>query len=286
MASLSDYARPTARILAAGRPGSGKTGSLAALANAGYKLRIIDLEGNLEPLIRFTDPEARDRVEVVYLEDSRGLTDYGYTPTQPRVVDAVEKLLRHWKYADVDLGRPADWGPDTVLVLDSLTPLCEAAMDRVLFQQGRNPLTRQHRDWGMAMQLIDGMLARLKSRKLVGCHVVVMCHIKVIGPNLEVPDPETAPPALVTAAAEAAARISAMTPPRLYPAVLGRELAPYVARHFSTVVLYETDKKGRFIHTAPRPDFDVKVPVQGLPERLPVEDGLLRIVRAIEEGGV
>ncbi len=40
-----------------GYPGAGKTGSWACLANAGYQLRIIDLDHNLDPLLEFIDEE-------------------------------------------------------------------------------------------------------------------------------------------------------------------------------------------------------------------------------------
>ena len=45
------------RIMLLGFPGSGKTGSLAPLANAGFKLRILDFDGNLDPMLRRLTPQ-------------------------------------------------------------------------------------------------------------------------------------------------------------------------------------------------------------------------------------
>ena len=38
-------------------------------------------------------------------------------------------MLDHWKYDDVDLGQPGEWGPDAFLSLTRLTFLSDAAFD-------------------------------------------------------------------------------------------------------------------------------------------------------------
>jgi len=43
-------------------------------------------------------------------------------------VDAM-KMLDHWKYDDIDYGKPKEWGSDCILVIDSLSRLCDAAYD-------------------------------------------------------------------------------------------------------------------------------------------------------------
>ena len=58
-----------ARIMIVGYPGAGKTGALACLANAGYKLRILDFDGNLEPLLDNLDDRAVPLVDAIHFED-------------------------------------------------------------------------------------------------------------------------------------------------------------------------------------------------------------------------
>src|SRR5271154_7035431 len=50
MPSILDYADAAAKILLVGKPGAGKTGSLAALVAAGYRLRIIDTDKGIRRL--------------------------------------------------------------------------------------------------------------------------------------------------------------------------------------------------------------------------------------------
>ena len=58
--SLQDFASTAVvKTLAAGYPGTGKTGSLASLANSGrYNLRVLALDGNttIIPLLRYIKP--------------------------------------------------------------------------------------------------------------------------------------------------------------------------------------------------------------------------------------
>ena len=52
-----------------GYPGSGKTGALAALANVGYKLRVLDYGGNFQSLVGFADDRALPNIDIVSLQD-------------------------------------------------------------------------------------------------------------------------------------------------------------------------------------------------------------------------
>ena len=59
----SDYTK----LLLVGDSGSGKTSSLAALANAGYNLRILDYDDGLSILPEFLNKDAVKRVSYVTL---------------------------------------------------------------------------------------------------------------------------------------------------------------------------------------------------------------------------
>ena len=281
-----------------GYPGSGKTGSWACLANAGYKLRIIDLDHNLDPLYEFVKPECYENVEVVPLYDRLRLGTRRFETIQPPTVFAnVVNLLSHWKYnlsaekdtvyftklkegdTSVDLGKPSDWGTDTVLILDSGTALGEAAMRRETFlAPDKAP---KDSIYGGAMEDQDGVMAIMGSNHHK-CHVIVSFHLKMIGPKLprggKGGDSEIA-----ISAKEAAAE---MIPTRLYPSALGWLLPPIIGSHFPITILAEARTRGhktdRVLRTAPCENLDIKIALQGLKEELPVSDGMLQIFNALK----
>src|SRR5258708_31260366 len=126
------------KLLLIGDAKSGKTGSLVSLVKAGYKLRIQDYDNLLDILkymIREECPELINNVEYVSLRDKRKTIATGSViDGKPKAFVEGMKLLDHWKYTDdagteVDLGKPAEWGPDTILVIDSLSRVCDAAFD-------------------------------------------------------------------------------------------------------------------------------------------------------------
>ncbi len=157
MPNLSDHqSNDFVKLLLIGDAKSGKTGSLVSLVRAGYRLRIIDLDNLLDTLKQYIlkeCPDAIDQVEFRTLRDKRVAGSLGAvikgTPTA--FVDAV-KLLDHWKYRDgennIDLGRPSEWGPDNILVIDSLSRLCDAAYD---WQDALTPVGRSGEKDGRAV---------------------------------------------------------------------------------------------------------------------------------------
>src|SRR6516164_7211315 len=116
------------KMIILGDPGSGKTGCLASLVKAGYWLGILDYDNGLEPLKQFIlheCPEDIENVEYRTLRDKHKASPTGSVIDGPATafVDGL-KMLDRWKYGDgpgVDLGPPADWGTDRILVVDSLT---------------------------------------------------------------------------------------------------------------------------------------------------------------------
>ena len=157
MPSLSNHqSNEFTKLLIEGDSGSGKTGALTSLVAAGYKLRILDFDNGLETLKQFIlkeCPEKIDNVEFRTLRDTRKASADGPIVTAPKAfIDAI-KLLDRWKYKDdagneFDLGIPAEWGPDCILVLDSLTFFSDAAFDF------RVPLVPKGRDGKYDMRAV------------------------------------------------------------------------------------------------------------------------------------
>lgn len=135
MPSLRDHhSNEFTKMINMGHPGTGKTGGLASLVKAGYKVRVLDYDNNLDSLKAFVGkecPEKLDNVQFRTLRDLRVVSPAGeqvILGTPRAFVDGI-KLLQHWRGDEVDLGNPAEWGPECVLVLDSLTLFSTAAFD-------------------------------------------------------------------------------------------------------------------------------------------------------------
>lgn len=275
------------RAMLTGYPGAGKTGALACLANAGFKLRILDYDGNLEPLLQYTRPECLHNIDIISLEDElRGGLKTMETVGLPTAFADGLKAMDRWRYKDpvtgedVDLGKSKEWGPDHVVVLDSLTAMGKASMRRVEAMTNKTPLNRTDGTWGTAMAEQDAFIEKLTSSRN-RFHVIVTAHLKMIGPkDLRQGDSDLTK--------EIKERQAELVPTRLFPSALGRALPPEIGGHFPTLLLVECEHKGsktrRVIRTLPRPELDVKVPAPNLPSELDIEDGLLRIFDKLTGG--
>lgn len=269
------------RMFLCGYPGSGKTGSLAALANAGYKLRVLDFDGNADPLLHFVDDRALPNVDIVTLEDELRSADKYVEPVGiPQAFNTALKMMKHWKYTDadgeeVDLGRSADWGSDTVVVLDSLSSMGDAAFYRAMKCANRNPHNMTRQLWGSAMADQDGFVRILRSANS-RYHLVVLAHLKLVGPeDIEQNDDDLTK--------DLKEKVADVVPTKLFPWALGSKLSPRIGGRVPTLVMAE--QKGgararRILSTAPRDDIDLKVPAKVAGE-LPIEDGLLTIFEAL-----
>ena len=73
MPKASDYTKSSyVKFLFVGNSGAGKTGALTSLVEAGYRLRIVDLDAGLDALIQHvqaSDPKLLDQIEYVSFRD-------------------------------------------------------------------------------------------------------------------------------------------------------------------------------------------------------------------------
>lgn len=283
------------RMLILGYPGNMKTGSLACLADAGFKLRVLNYGGNPESLIKFTKPENRKNIDVVTFEDpiAQAGATLGLAKPPTAFIDGF-RMLDQWRYPDPDgdeivpakevggktiperrytnLGASKDWGPDHITILDGLTGQGEAAFSRAMSIMNKTPLNRSQPMWGLA---IDEQLKFIK--KLLSQsnrhHVIVISHIKMIGPkDIERDDSDLTK--------EIKERAASMVPTRMYPKALGWELPQSIAGEFPTVIQLEQGK----ITVEPRKEIDLKVPVldRAILKGLKVQEGgLLTIFKAL-----
>ena len=276
--------RTPVRACIVGFPGSGKTGLLVALANAGYKLRVLDFDGNPEPLLRFTQPDKLDNIDIQNLEDKlRSGARFIEPDGIPSAFTRGLKLMDHWKYKDddgteVDLGRSKDWGCDTVVVLDSLTSMGKASMRRIESILNKTPANRTQQVWGIAAGEQEDFIEKLTASSN-RFHVIVLAHLKMVGPK-DVVNTDS------DLTKELKERAGDLIQTRYYPSAIGWALPQTIAQHFPTLLSMEKSFKqsgavSRVLKSVPRQDLDLKVPAPNIPGELPLEDGLLKVFEAL-----
>lgn len=260
MPSLADHqSNEFTKLLLIGDAKSGKTGSLVSLVKAGYKLRILDFDNLLDVLkymILNECPEYIGNVEFVTLRDKRKTTPVGSViDGKPKAFIDGMKMMDHWKYTDdngneVDFGKPNEWGSDCILVIDSLSRLCDAAYD---FREPLTPVGKGgEKDgraiYGDAQDAVEMMLATVTS-KTFRTNVVVIAHILY----QEQGDGST----------------------KGFPQGVGQKLSPKIPQYFPSVVLYTNKAGKRTIQTNSTPLVDLANPAPFKMEKsYPIETGL------------
>lgn len=153
------------KLLLVGDSGTGKTSSLATLANAGYKVNILDYDAGLDILKNYLTPDGLKNVNYLTLKD-----DMTKATAWQRGRDIV---FKGWKTETEDLGKVQDWSADTVLVIDSLTFMGDAAKHAAAALNGK-PITGQlsQQEWGEAVRVVENFLDYITS-DFVKCNLVM-----------------------------------------------------------------------------------------------------------------
>lgn len=223
MPSLKDHhSSDTTKLLFVGDSGSGKTGALASLAAAGYKIRILDLDNGVDVLrdLLTSSKYPKDAVgNVDYVTITEPMKNVGgkLIPAKASVWQRTVGMLGDWKDGDTSLGAITTWDSKSVLVIDSLTMLSDAALSYILAMNGRLGQHPHQSDWGLAQVLVENLLRMLYDES-VKCNVIINCHIKPMGDE--------------------------SGPERYYPNTLGKALPPKVGRYFNTVLLAQSSGRG------------------------------------------
>lgn len=265
MPSLADHqSNEFTKLLIEGDSGSGKTGALASLVGAGYKLRILDMDNGLDVLKSYVihqHPTMLASVEFRTLRDKRKATAEGpVIDGQPKAFISAIKMLDHWKYDDVDLGKPSEWGSDCILVVDSLTMLSDAAFDfrEPLTPRGKSGDYDKRATYFDAQGAIENVLALLTSESF-RTNVIVISHIKYI----DMPDGTK----------------------KGYPTSVGSALSPRIPTYFNSVALCETKPGGkRTLQTIANAMIDLKNPKPfAMAKSYPIETGLADFFAVLRE---
>jgi hypothetical protein len=260
------------KLLLLGDAKSGKTSSLVSLVRANYKLRILDMDNLLDPLkyqIMSHCPDKIDNVEYRSLRDDYKVTATGtVVDGKPKCwIDSL-KMLNNWSYTDsitgevIELGPPATWPDDTILVIDSLSRWCDAAMEfhRSMTPVGKGGQADGRAIYGNAQDDVEKQLASLTSPNF-RCNVIVICH----GVYMTLDDGTT----------------------KIFPQGIGQKLSPKIPTYFPNYIRYiqKADKRtiqltsNQMISLANgRPD--------AMPTELPTDTGLAEFFAILHGGTV
>lgn len=264
MPSLKDHqSNDFVKLLLLGDAKSGKTGSLVSLVNAGYLLRILDFDNLLDILkykILEVCPSRLDSVEFRSLRDKTKSSNTGTViDGKPQAWVSAIKMLDNWKYDDVDYGTPATWGPESILVIDSLSRLCDAAYDyhESVIPKGNSGHYDGRAVYGNAQDDVERLLGMLTSVHF-RTNVIVICH----GTYLQLDGGQT----------------------KIFPQGVGQKLSPKIPQYFPNYVRYTNKSGKRTIELESSAMIDLaNTNPSVLKGTLPIETGLAEIFRVLRE---
>jgi GTPase SAR1 family protein len=247
------------KLLYIGDSSTGKTTSLASLVRAGFKLRIYDYDNLLSPLIAVVKrdcPENLDNIEFMSFRDR-----FKATPSGPicdglptAFVDGL-RALDKWE----DGSKPAEWGSDFIVVVDSLTTLARAAyfwargmsgaagIPEGVATKGFSPQNAYH----TGQQGLMNIIAYLTS-DWFRVNVIVVAHIKYLEHDGAI---------------------------KGFPISLGTAIAPEIPTYFPAIALATKTGEKRIIRTCSTNLIDLKNPrsfEKDWENELPMEDGLAK----------
>lgn len=284
MASLKDLKSRPYRAFHIGYPGSGKTGALASLANVGYKIRVLDFEGNFQSLASFADDRAD--IDVITLQDKiRNGDKYVEVHGIPEAFNNAVTMMKEWKYKDddgneVNLGKSSEWGSDTVVVIDSLTTMGAAAKARAMKMNNKTPSNMTSAVWGHAVADVNNFIELLKADRN-RFHLIINSHKQILGPSdfLAQGDDEVVKEKKLEMIQQG------MIPPRIYPVGVTKPSSQNIHGALPIMLEFEkTTKQGRdvrLINTTSGPQLDVKIPGKNLKASYGIENGLAELFEAL-----
>jgi len=255
------------KLLVLGDSKSGKTGGLTSLVCAGYKLGVIDMDNNLDPLRTFVQHECPlflPNVHYVTLRDhySPG-PDGPVIKGVPKAYTTAQKMMNHWKTDDEDLGPPSEWGPDWILVVDTLSRYCDSAFDfqEPLTPKGRSGQFDPRVTYGNSQDAVEKDLANLTSDNY-GTNVLILGHLTY----MTIQDP------------------SGAEKTKAFPQGIGQKLSPKIPQYFPSVVHFYNNNGRRTLRTTSTPLLDLANPKPfEMSKEYPIETGLADFFKVLRD---
>lgn len=256
MPSMTEHeSNSIVKAICAADSGSGKTGALASLVDAGFKVRVLDFDNGLSVLKGYVKDKSKlanvhfvDRLQddLKLLGGRIGITK---APAFQRAMDALDKGGQAY-WGSAEIGPLSTWGPDTVLVVDSYSMAGRVCLQMVMFANGKGLSNPEIQHYGLAMDNLEKWVGMLTSSE-TKCHVILNTHITGIEGS-----------------------------PKLYPEALGSKLGPKLGRYFDNMVGLSVSAGKRQFKTERDGLLALKTATK-LPETLPIETGWVDIFKAI-----
>lgn len=255
MPSMLDHeSNNLVKVLVAADSGSGKTGALASLVDAGFNVRILDFDNGLSVLKGYVKDKSK-LANVHYVDKLQdefqllaGRLGVKKAPAFQRAMDALDKGGEEYWGAAIPPLR--EWTPADVFVLDTLSMAGRASLQMVLQANGAGMKAPEIQHYGLAMDNIERLVQMLMS-SVTSCHVIINTHITTGDGD-----------------------------PRLYPAALGSKLPPNLGKYVDNMVGLRLVAGKRVFLTQKDGLLALKSAVP-LPETLPIADGWVKIFEGI-----
>jgi hypothetical protein len=259
------------KMLIASNSGTGKTGALASLAEAGYNVYILDFDRGLRPLMVYTSPKGKKRIVVRSFTDTYALNNDVMRAKNPTALRQALLTLNDWREGEEPWaackktwGVPAQFGSNSVVVVDSLSFAGWAALSFALHKN--NILTNpRQQDWGEGQNLLTGLIRNLMDKGFL-TNVIVLSHVRY---------ERTEKGAIVHG----------------WPSALGEALGPEMPKHFSYMLGGRVSGTGAAVKyeitTKPSGYVDYKFPHPSVQPAYPVATGLreiFKLLRGTEPG--
>lgn len=256
----SAEAQPFVKILVIGDSGSGKTGGLISLLQAGYYIHVIDFDNGLTFVANWCRkhrPELLRNIDFVYLRDQ-----YRYDPidrmmkfvSPAKAYHAATKLLDKWE----DGSAPAEWGDKHILVIDSITNLGIAALNQAYTIKPRSSSGNKpdgQMIYGMAQEAVSGFISACLSPAFA-TNVIFMTHVA----EQELGDGSV----------------------KAFPTTIGKALSRNLAKDFNDIFVVERNMGGKIqVRTVPTGKVDAKTSALDIGDKLDISDAYAKIFRAI-----
>lgn len=251
------------KMLLLGDSGTGKTGALASLVED-YKVTVLDFDNGLDFLVR--------QIKKSCPKSLSNLTYETFTDEMVSKGDRIIPKGRPKAYANciktLDELNLREWKNDRVLVLDSLTFFCQAALNYYRYMNNTLATGKTDiRDYGQAMGATENFLAHVQSHQ-ANFHYIVISHLQYMeigtGGN-------TAP---VSRGLKPAAIAEESKQYKAFPSALGKKLPPTVATYFNTSLMCSKSMSKRIIRTDSKGIVDLKSGAPDIPKELPLATGL------------
>lgn len=243
------------KLLLIGDSGTGKTGALFSLIDAGYKLRVWDYDnkiasGILPLLIKAKCPDKVSNIQFEALRDNMKSSPVGpVIDGMPHAFTKGLALLDKWS----DGTAPKGWGPDYIAVFDSLTFLSDSVFN---WAKGMNPSAKDPRQWFYSSQQMVEKVLGMVTAASFHTNVIVISHVHW----QDRPDGTM----------------------KGYPTSIGKAIGPAIPAYFENMALCQTMGGKRTIQTLPTALVDLKTPAAfKMAPTMSIETGLADFFRTI-----